>query len=192
MNGQIEVICGSMFSGKSSELIRRLERAVIAKKKVKSFKSVLDDRYDKIALYTHKGEKFTDTIPIKRASDIFENLESDIDVVGVDEAQFFDNSLVSVCEELAGKGIRVIVAGLDMDSNCFPFGPMPQLLCRAEVVTKLNAVCTKCGRMAGFTYRLSQSTEQILVGATDVYEARCRSCYAAGEAQKAVQQEQED
>jgi len=192
MSGQIEVICGGMFSGKTSALIWRLERAAIAKKKVKSFKSVLDDRYDKIALYTHKGEKFTDTLPVKKASEILDNLEVEIDVVGIDEAQFFDNSLVSVCEELAGREIRVIVAGLDMDSNCFPFGPMPQLLCRAEVVTKLNAVCTICGQMAGFTYRLSQNTEQILVGATDLYEARCRRCYAAGEAQRIVQQEQED
>jgi thymidine kinase len=176
--GWIEVICGSMFSGKTEELIRRLKRAKFANKKVEIFKPLLDDRYDPEDIVSHDKRKIPST-PVSNSQNIL-LLASDVEVVGVDEAQFFDNELPEVCEKLALKGIRVIVAGLDMDYKGLPFGPIPALLSKAEYVTKLHAICMQCGNIASHSFRLTHENSQVVVGEKDHYEPRCRKCYHAG------------
>ncbi len=180
--GQIEVICGSMFSGKTEELIRRVRRAQIARQRVQVFKPSLDARYATEHVASHNGLRFI-AVPVDSAEEIAKRLDPEADVVAIDEAQFFDESLVTLCDELADRGIRVIVAGLDMDFRGEPFGPMPALLARAEEVTKLRAICVRCGAPASRTQRLisgrpaSYDDPVILVGAAETYEARCRHCH---------------
>jgi thymidine kinase len=180
--GQIEVICGSMFSGKTEELIRRVRRAQIARQKVQVFKPSLDARYTTEQIASHNGLRAA-AVPVDNAGEIASRVEPDTDVVAIDEAQFFDDTIVEVCEELANRGIRVIVAGLDMDFRGEPFGPMPFLMARAEEVDKLRAICVRCGAPASRTQRLidgepaSYDDPVILVGAAERYEARCRHCH---------------
>ncbi len=173
--GWIEVICGSMFSGKTEELIRRLKRAKIANLKVEIFKPTIDVRFDKIKIVSHDENEIHST-PVENSKKIFSFIQ-DVEVVGVDEAQFFDDDIASVCDELAFRGVRVIVAGLDMDFLGNPFGQMPQLLAKADYITKLHAICVKCGNIANYSYRKIQEGPQVVLGAMDVYEPRCRSCY---------------
>jgi thymidine kinase len=178
-HGSIEVVCGSMFSGKTDELIRRLVRATIAKQKVQVFKPAIDVRYAAEKVTSHTGSNF-DAIPVEKAADIRENLEADTTVVGIDEAQFFDPEVVQVAQELASKGIRVLAAGLDMDFKGEPFGPMPVLMSLAEDVSKLHAICMVCGDEASRTQRLVNGKPAryddpiVIVGASEMYEARCR------------------
>ena len=180
--GWIEVICGSMFSGKTEELIRRLKRAVIARQKVQVFKPALDDRYSSVKVSSHDGMQW-DAHPVASPSEIPPAVEEDTDVVAIDEAQFFDASIADVCNTLAKQGKRVIVGGLDMDFRGEPFGPMPVIMSQAETVDKLQAICAVCGAPASRTQRLidgrpaSYDDPQILVGAKEVYEARCRRCH---------------
>lgn len=180
--GWIEVVCGSMFSGKTEELIRRLRRAQIAKQKVQVFKPVIDDRYGIQQITSHNG-LCVEALPVEDANTILDLVEPDTNVVAVDEVQFFDWQISRVCEELAGRGLRVIVAGLDMDFRGEPFGPMPVLMAEAEEVEKLQAICVVCGRPASRTQRLidgkpaSYDDPVIMVGASEVYEARCRHCH---------------
>jgi len=174
-SGSIEVVCGCMFSGKTEELIRRLRRATIAKQKVEIFKPAIDTRYDNEDVVSHNKTSIRST-PVQFASDII-LLSGDSDVVGIDEAQFFDNEIVEVCQKLANGGKRVIVAGLDMDSNGKPFGPMPYLLAIAEFVTKLHAICTISGGLASFSYRLTNSENIVEVGEKETYEARNRKYF---------------
>ena len=178
--GWIEVICGSMFSGKTEELIRRLKRATIAGLKVEIFKPGADVRYDEYNVVSHDRNEVRST-PVDGAQKILLYGQSS-DVVGIDEAQFFDDSLPEVCEQLACRGIRVIVAGLDMDYLGKPFGQMPTLLARADYITKLHAICMRCGNIANFSYRKIPSEERIMLGEKDVYEPRCRRCYHLGAA----------
>ena len=173
--GWIEVICGSMFSGKTEELIRRLKRAKIANKKVEIFKPQIDTRYDKNDIVSHDANKIPST-PITNSQNIL-LLAQGVEVVGVDEAQFFDMELPSVCEKLALKGVRVIVAGLDMDYKGIPFGPVPAIMATAEYVTKLHAICVQCGNLATHSYRLINEGNQVLLGEKNHYEPRCRLCY---------------
>lgn len=177
-SGWIEVVCGSMFSGKTEELIRRLKRAKFANQKVEIFKPKKDTRYDDVQVVSH-DENSIHSIPISKSSDIFEHVK-EIDVIGIDEAQFFDTDLVSVCQRLAIKGKRVIIAGLDMDFRGIPFGPMPALLAVAEYITKVHAICPHCGNLATHSYRLSEEDETIVLGEKDKYEPRCRVCYEMG------------
>ena len=179
--GWIEVVCGSMFSGKTEELIRRLNRAKIAKQKVEIFKPAIDTRYDEENVVSHNENSIRST-PIQVASDML-LLADNCDVVGVDEAQFFDEELVDVCIKLANNGSRVIIAGLDMDFTGKPFGPMPALMAIAEYVTKVHAICMKCGGVASYSYRLTKDEGRVLLGETDTYEARCRSCFILKEKQ---------
>jgi thymidine kinase len=174
--GWIEVICGSMFSGKTEELIRRIHRAEYAKQKIQVFKPVIDNRYDHQNIVSH-SQMQAPSIPINDASEIYEHLMDGVQVVAIDEAQFFDESLIGICNDLADRNIRVIVAGLDQDYKGNPFGCMPQLLAIAEYVTKNLAICLKCGNPANRTQRTIHRGEQILVGSTDAYEARCRNCH---------------
>jgi len=174
-SGWIEVICGSMFSGKTEELIRRLRRAQIAKQKVAIFKPKIDVRYSVDHLVSHNQQKIP-SIAVKHAEDILKKV-GDARVLGIDEAQFFDSSLVDVCRKLANAGRRVIVAGLDKDYRGEPFEPIPQMLCEAEYITKTLAICMQCGNPASYTQRISKSSELVLLGATDTYEARCRGCF---------------
>jgi thymidine kinase len=174
--GSIEVICGSMFSGKSEELIRRLRRAMIAKQKVQAFKPEIDDRFSPDDIVSHDDRRI-DCEKVKCASDILKLAEDDTKVIGIDEAQFLAENLVDVCEKLAGAGKRVIVAGLDQDYRGKPFEPIPQLLALAESITKTMAVCMRCGAAANKTQRLIESEERIVVGAGEVYEPRCRKCF---------------
>jgi thymidine kinase len=174
--GFIEVICGSMFSGKTEELIRRLKRAQIARQKVQVFKPVIDNRYSIDHVQSHDAGKILSR-PVDRARDILTLVDDNTRVVGIDEAQFFDDSVVEVAQKLAYRGVRVIVAGLDLDFRGLPFGPMPRLLAVAEQVTKLQAVCMVCGAPASRSQRVAGSAEQIAVGAKDMYEARCRFCH---------------
>ncbi len=176
--GWIEVICGSMFSGKTEELIRRLRRARIANLRVGIFKPLTDDRYHPENIVSHDDNSIL-SIPVPNAKTILEEV-STVDVVGIDEAQFFDESLPEVCDILASKGTRVIVAGLDMDYQGNPFGQMPALLSKAEYITKLHAICMQCGNIANYSYRKSGIAEQLLIGNKDLYEPRCRICYAKG------------
>jgi thymidine kinase len=172
--GWIEVICGSMFSGKTEELIRRLKRVKIANLKAEIFKPSIDKRYDEIKIVSH-DTNFIQSTPVESAKDIL-LLAQDADVVGIDEAQFFDEQIVSVCEQLASKGIRVIVAGLDMDYSGKPFAQMPNLLAIADYITKLHAICVVCGNIANISYRKNSEGGQILIGEKEVYEPRCRNC----------------
>lgn len=182
IRGRVEVICGSMFSGKTEELIRRLRRAGIARQKVQVFKPVIDDRYHTEKVTSHNGLAF-EAKPIKTAVDILTNLDPNTTVVAIDEVQFFDTAVVDICENLAQQGLRVICAGLDTDFRGEPFGPIPQLLARAETIDKLHAICVVCGEEASRTQRLingrpaAYNDPVVLVGAAEVYEARCRHCH---------------
>jgi thymidine kinase len=176
--GWIEVICGSMFSGKTEELIRRLRRARIANLRVGIFKPLTDDRYHPENIVSHDDNSIL-SIPVPNAKTILDEVSA-VDVVGIDEAQFFDESLPDVCDILASKGTRVIVAGLDMDYQGNPFGQMPALLSKAEYITKLHAICMQCGNIANYSYRKSGTAEQLLIGNKDLYEPRCRICYEKG------------
>lgn len=175
LGGSIEVICGSMFSGKTEELIRRLRRAQIAKLQVEIFKPKTDTRYDETAVVSHDLNSIHST-PVDHSSAIL-LYGSNSQIVGIDEAQFFDDELPEVCVKLANKGVRVIVAGLDMDFAGKPFGPMPALMAIAEEVTKVHAVCVKCGGPALFSYRLVENQTQLLLGEKESYEPRCRVCF---------------
>lgn len=177
--GWIEVICGSMFSGKTEELIRRLNRAKIARQRIQIFKPALDKRYHDENIVSHNDNSIR-SIPVQTSIEIID-LAEDCEVVGLDEAQFFDEKIVEVCTLLADSGKRVIVAGLDMDYMGKPFGCMPQLMAIAEFVTKVHAICMVCGEVASHSYRLSPSNERVLLGETDLYEARCRRCFNLGE-----------
>jgi thymidine kinase len=174
--GHIELICGSMFSGKSEELIRRLRRAKIARRRVQVFKPRIDDRYHATSIASH-SEHTIEARAIERAKDILLYTDDRTEVVGVDEAQFFDHEVVEVCQKLANMGKRVIVAGLDQDYLGQPFEPVPQIMAIAEYVTKTLAVCMRCGAPANRTQRLIASADRVVVGATDSYEARCRRCF---------------
>lgn len=180
--GRIEVICGSMFSGKSEELIRRIRRAEIARQQTQVFKPVLDTRYGASSVNSHDG-RARDAIAIESSGQLLGSLDSTTTVIGIDEAQFFDTGLVSVCRDLAAKGIRVIVAGLDLDFRGEPFGPMPALIAQAEMVDKLHAICVNCGDEASRSQRLINGAPAkyndpvILLGAQESYEARCRQCH---------------
>jgi thymidine kinase len=174
-SGWIEIVCGSMFSGKTEELLRRLTRARIAKQKVEVFKPAVDVRYDEDDVVSHDARKSA-SIPVENASQILFYAE-EFEVVGIDEAQFFGNELVSVCNELANRGKRVIVAGLDMDYQGKPFGPIPQLLATAEYVTKVHAICMKCGNLANYSHRTVNDDKLVVLGETDAYEPLCRKCF---------------
>jgi len=174
--GWIEVICGSMFSGKTEELIRRLKRARIAKLKVEIFKPAIDVRYDEQKVVSHDAREIMST-PVPSSSNIL-LLASGVDVVGIDEAQFFDAELPNVCNQLANMGIRVIVAGLDMDFKGNPFGPIPALLAMAEYITKVHAICVACGNLAQYSHRTIVSEKLVVLGETDAYEPLCRSCFS--------------
>ena len=173
--GRIEVICGSMFSGKTEELIRRLKRAKIARQRIEIFKPAMDVRYSEADVVSHEGQAIAST-PIETSASIL-LLAPDADVVGIDEAQFFDNALADVCRKLADNGTRVIVAGLDMDFRGKPFGPMPALCAIADEVTKVHAICVKCGELATFSHRTVKNDRQVLLGETEEYEPLCRLCY---------------
>lgn len=173
--GWIEVICGSMFSGKTEELIRRLKRARIANMKVEIFKPSVDKRYHEEEIVSHDENSILST-PVDLSEGIL-LVSRDVDVIGIDEAQFFDDNIITVCNQLALRGIRVIVAGLDMDYQGKPFGPMPDLLAIADYITKLHAICVKCGNIAGFSYRKIPREGQVVLGERDIYEPRCRYCY---------------
>lgn len=172
--GWIEVICGSMFSGKTEELIRRLKRVKIANLKAEIFKPSIDVRYDVIKIVSHDENKIHST-PVDNSQTIL-LMAQDVDVVGIDEAQFFDEQITTVCEQLALKGVRVIVAGLDMDYLGNPFGPMPKLLAIADYITKLHAICMQCGNIANISYRKIEQEGQVLLGEKDIYEPRCGHC----------------
>jgi thymidine kinase len=173
--GWIEVITGSMFSGKTEELIRRLRRAKIAKQRVEIFKPRVEVRYSEEEVVSHDATAIHST-PVDSSANIF-LLASEVEVVGIDEAQFFDEGIVDVCNRLANKGTRVIVAGLDMDYRGIPFGPMPGLMTIAEYVTKVHAICVRCGTLANHTHRLSDEDKLIVLGETDIYEPLCRACF---------------
>ncbi len=173
--GSIEVICGSMFSGKTEELIRRMKRAQYAKQKVEIFKPEIDTRYDAVKVVSHEGNSIHST-PVPASSHIL-LLASDVEVVGIDEAQFFDAGLPDVCTQLADNGIRVIVAGLDMDYLGKPFGPIPALLAIAEHVTKVHAICMRCGNIANHSHRITDEEALVLLGETNNYEPLCRDCF---------------
>jgi len=174
--GWIEVICGPMFSGKSEELIRRIRRAQIARQRVQLFKPKLDDRYSEDEIVTHSQQRLPST-PVSSSLAILDRLEDKTEVVGIDEAQFFDENITEVCNRLANLGKRVIVAGLDMDFRGEPFEPIPRLMAVAEYVTKQLAICMCCGNPANHTYRLTDDPQKIVVGSQDTYEARCRQCF---------------
>ncbi len=184
-SGWIEVICGSMFSGKTEELIRRLKRAKFANQRVEIFKPKIDTRYDDLNVVSHDANSILAT-PIDSSYKLLEIItpsgawQEGVDVVGIDEAQFFDKNLTEVCQKLALKGIRVVVAGLDMDYRGEPFGPVPQLLAVAEYITKVHAICSHCGNLATHSYRKVANNEQVMLGEKDTYEPRCRTCYAMG------------
>ena len=182
--GRIEVVCGSMFSGKTEELIRRMRRAQFARQRVEIFKPSIDVRYSEEDVVSH-DQKHIQRTPIDSPGSIL-LLSSDIDVVGIDEAQFFDEGIVDVCNELANRGVRVIVAGLDMDYQGKPFGPMPELCAIADDVTKVHAICVKCGNLAYVSHRKVDNDQRVLLGETTEYEPLCRECY-----QKAIKDENE-
>ncbi|KJS07087.1 MAG: thymidine kinase [Vicingaceae bacterium] len=173
--GWIEVICGSMFSGKTEELIRRMKRAKFAKQNVEIFKPEIDTRYDEEKVVSHDANEIHST-PVPSSSNII-ILANNVEVVGIDEAQFFDDGLVAVCNQLANSGIRVIVAGLDMDFKGKPFGPMPQIMACAEYITKVHAICMHCGELANHSHRINASDKLVQLGETDTYEPLCRSCF---------------
>ena len=173
--GWIEVICGSMFSGKTEELIRRLKRAQFAKQRIEIFKPTIDVRYDQEEVVSHNDNRIRST-PVPVASNIL-LLANDVDVVGIDEAQFFDDGIVAVCNDLANRGIRVIVAGLDMDFKGNPFGPMPALMATAEYVTKVHAVCTHTGNLASYSFRKASNDDLVMLGENQEYEPLSRAAY---------------
>jgi len=173
--GWIEVICGSMFSGKTEELIRRLKRAEYAKLKVEIFKPLIDTRYSEEEVVSHDENTIRST-PVESSGNIL-LLAGNVDVIGIDEAQFFDNNLVDVCNQLANNGIRVVVAGLDMDYLGKPFGPIPALMAEAEYVTKVHAICMQCGNLAQYSHRIAESDKLVLLGETNEYEPLCRVCF---------------
>ncbi len=173
--GRIEVICGSMFSGKTEELIRRLKRAKFARQRVEIYKPAIDTRYSEEDVVSHDSNSISST-PIESSSSIL-LFSSDIDVVGIDEAQFFDEGLVDVCNKLADSGVRVIIAGLDMDYKGVPFGPMPDLCAIADEVTKVHAICVRCGQLAYISHRIVKNEKRVLLGEKDEYEPLCRECY---------------
>lgn len=173
--GSIEVICGSMFSGKTEELIRRLKRAQYAKQKVEIFKPAIDTRYDETKVVSHDSNSIHST-PVPSSANIL-LLASEVQVVGIDEAQFFDIELANVCNQLANNGVRVIIAGLDMDYLGKPFGPMPALLAIAEYVTKVHAICIRCGNLANHSHRMTDESSLVLLGETNNYEPLCRDCF---------------
>lgn len=174
--GWIEVIAGSMFSGKSEELIRRLNRARIARQKVQVFKPKIDARYSDEEIASHSGQKHL-SVPVATTAEMMSHIDDDTQVVGIDEGQFFDEAIIDAVNQLAGDGKRVIVAGLDQDFKGTPFEPMPRLLAIAEFITKIHAICVKCGATANFTQRTVESDALVEVGAADKYEARCRKCF---------------
>lgn len=182
--GRIEVVCGSMFSGKTEELIRRMKRAVFAHQKVEIFKPAIDTRYSDEDVVSHDSNSIRST-PVESSASIL-LLSSDIDVVGIDEAQFLDDGLVDVCNQLANRGVRVIIAGLDMDFKGVPFGPMPALCAIADDVTKVHAICVKCGNLAYLSHRIVSGDKRVMLGEQTEYEPLCRECY-----QKAVLKQQE-
>lgn len=173
--GRIEVICGSMFSGKTEELIRRLKRANFARQRVEIYKPAIDSRYSEEEVVSHDSNAISST-PVDSSASIL-LFTSEVDVVGIDEAQFFDSSLIEVCNQLANNGIRVIIAGLDMDFKGNPFGPMPGLCAIADEVSKVHAICVKCGQLASFSHRTVKNDKQVLLGETAEYEPLCRECY---------------
>ncbi|HYQ57988.1 MAG TPA: thymidine kinase [Draconibacterium sp.] len=173
--GTIEVVTGSMFSGKTEELIRRLKRAKIARQKLEIYKPMLDVRYSETDLVSHDENAIRST-PVENSSNIL-LLAGDIDVIGIDEAQFFDKGLIDVAIKLANMGIRVIIAGLDMDFKGKPFGPIPELMAVADYITKVHAICVRCGSIAQFSHRLSEKEQVVLLGEKDIYEPLCRTCY---------------
>ena len=173
--GWIEVICGSMFSGKTEELIRRLKRAKIARQKVEIFKPEIDKRYDEVKVVSH-DDNFIHSTPVSSSGNIL-LLASDVDVVGIDEAQFFDSELPNVCSQLANSGVRVIVAGLDMDFQGKPFGPVPALMAMAEYVTKVHAICIRCGDLANHSHRTTANDKLVMLGEKPDYEPLCRNCF---------------
>ncbi len=177
--GSIEVICGSMFSGKSEELIRRLTRAQIARRRVQAFKPTIDDRYAEMEVVSHGGLRLV-AVAVASSADVLARTDARTEVVGIDEAQFFDAGIVEVASRLADLGKRVIVAGLDQDYLGRPFDPMPALMAAAEEITKTRAICVRCGQPASRTQRLVESTERVVVGAAGLYEARCRRCFEPG------------
>ncbi len=177
-SGWIEVVCGSMFSGKTEELIRRLKRAKIANLKVEIFKPMIDTRYHETQVVSHDSNAIMST-PVSSSQNIL-LLSNDVEVVGIDEAQFFDDGLPEVCEQLARNGVRVIIAGLDMDFQGKPFGPIPSLLAKAEYITKVHAICVRCGALANHSYRLVESDTRVLLGEKESYEPRCRDCFTRG------------
>jgi thymidine kinase len=173
--GRIEVICGSMFSGKTEELIRRIKRAIFAKQKVEIFKPALDTRYSEADVVSHEGNSIPST-PIDSSASLL-LLAQGYDVIGIDEAQFFDENIIDVCNQLANQGIRIIIAGLDLDFKGVPFGPMPKLLAIADEVSKVHAICVRCGALAYVSHRLVNIEKQVLLGEKDEYEPLCRECY---------------
>jgi len=175
-NGWIEVICGSMFSGKTEELIRRLKRAEIAGQKLLIFKPAVDNRYSDDKVVSH-DDKSIKSIVVKNAAEMLEFVDNEVEVVGIDEAQFFDDNIVKIANELANMGIRVIVAGLDMDYKGNPFCPMPNLMAIAEFVTKVHAICTRCGNLANYSFRKALSDDLVLLGTKNEYEPLCRKCF---------------
>ena len=183
--GRIEVVCGSMFSGKTEELIRRMKRAVFAHQKVEIFKPAIDTRYSDEDVVSHDSNSIRST-PVDSSASIL-LLSSDIDVVGIDEAQFLDDGLVDVCNQLANRGVRVIIAGLDMDFKGVPFGPVPALCAIADDVTKVHAICVKCGNLAYLSHRIVSGDKRVMLGEQTEYEPLCRECY-----QKAVLKQQEE
>lgn len=176
-SGRIEVVCGSMFSGKTEELLRRLKRAKFAKQRVEIFKPAIDIRYSKEDVVSHDANSIQST-PIDNSGNLL-MLCNDVDVVGIDEAQFLDNGLANICNELANQGIRVIVAGLDMDFSGKPFGPIPSLCAMADHVTKLHAICMRCGDLAQFSHRFGNDDKTVMLGEQNEYEPLCRRCYTA-------------
>jgi thymidine kinase len=174
--GWIEVVCGSMFSGKTEELLRRVKRARLARQRVLLFKPRVDNRYDEVKVVSHEGDN-ADAIPVSSAAELLSSVAADTAVVGIDEVQFFDVDIVAATEALASRGMRVVAAGLDQDWRGVPFGPMPALLAVAEYVTKLHAVCTRCGAAATRSQRLVAAEGQLFVGGAAEYEARCRACF---------------
>lgn len=183
-NGCIEVVCGSMFSGKTEELIRRIRRAQYANQKIAIFKPAIDKRYSDVEVVSHDLHKIH-SIPVSCATEILDKVPEGVQVVGIDEAQFFGAELVEVCQSLANRGVRVIVAGLDMDYKAVPFGPIPALMAVAEDVLKVHAICVKCGSLASYSHRLSKSRDLVLLGEKDIYEPLCRECF-----NKALEQEE--
>lgn len=188
-HGRIEVVCGSMFSGKTEELIRRMRRAKYARQKVLIFKPAMDTRYSEDDVVSHDRHSIAST-PVNASADILK-LAGDIDVVGIDEAQFLDDGIVDVCNTLAYNGVRVIVAGLDMDFKGVPFGPMPALCAIADDVTKVHAICVKCGRIAYISHRTVADDNRVLLGETQQYEPLCRECYRKAELEKQTEHEKQ-